>query len=70
MEMGIVVAMIAAMTSLAGAALSFFFAMRKEKEADWRKIKFEHYQEFMNSLSSIVGSDASPEGPPTFCKGQ
>jgi hypothetical protein len=68
METAIVVAMIAAATSLVGAALSFFFAIRKEREADWRKIKFEHYREFMNSLSSIVGSDASPDGHRRFAQ--
>lgn len=36
--------------------------MRKEKEADWRKVKFEHYREFMAALSGIVGADATPEG--------
>jgi hypothetical protein len=68
METGIVVAVIAAATSLVGAALSFFFSIRKEREADWRKVKFEHYREFMNSLSSIVGSDASPEGHRRFAQ--
>jgi len=68
METTIVVAMIAAATSLVGAALSFFFAIRKEREADWRKIKFEHYREFINSLSGIVGSDGSPDGQRRFAQ--
>jgi hypothetical protein len=68
MEAGIVVAMIAAAASLIGAALSFFFALRKEREADWRKVKFDHYREFMTALSSIVGSDANPEGHRQFAR--
>jgi hypothetical protein len=62
METGVVIAIISAVTSVLGAAVSFFFSMRKEREADWRKIKFEHYREFMAALSSIVGADATPEG--------
>jgi len=68
METGILVAIIAAMASLTGAALSFLFASRKEREADWRKIKFEHYREFMNSLSGIIGSDATPDGNRRFAQ--
>lgn len=61
METSVVIAIISAATSVLGAAVSFFFAMRKEREADWRKIKFEHYREFMAALSNIVGTDATPE---------
>jgi hypothetical protein len=68
METGVFVAIIAAATSLVGAALSFLFASRREREADWRKIKFEHYREFMNSLSSIVGPDATPDGNRSFAQ--
>jgi hypothetical protein len=62
MEPGIAVAIIAAFASIGGAALSFYFSMRKEREADWRKVKFEHYREFMAALAAIVGSDSTPEG--------
>jgi hypothetical protein len=68
METGIAVAIIAAFASIAGAALSFFFSMRKEREADWRKVKFEHYREFMTALAAIVGSDATPEGHLRFAQ--
>jgi hypothetical protein len=51
-----------------GSRGQLLFSMRKEKEADWRKIKFEHYREFMSALSSIVGSDATPEGHRRFAQ--
>ncbi|MGD0186618.1 MAG: hypothetical protein ABSC25_15385 [Roseiarcus sp.] len=68
METGIAVATIAAFASIAGAALSFYFSMRKDREADWRKVKFEHYREFMAALAAIVGSDATPEGHLRFAQ--
>ena len=68
METGVVVAIFAAVASLPGAALSFLSSMRKEREADWRKVIFEHYREFMTSLSGIVGSDATPEGHLRFAQ--
>jgi len=43
-------------------------AIRKEREADWPKIKFEHYKEFMTALASIVGSDATPDGHRRFAQ--
>jgi hypothetical protein len=64
----VAIAIISAVTSILGAAVSFFFSMRKEREADWRKIKFEHYREFMAALSSIVGTDATLEGHQRFAR--
>jgi hypothetical protein len=66
MESSILIAIISAAASVSGAVLSFFFATRKEKESDWRKIKFDHYKEFMSALSGIVGSDAVPETQKRF----
>jgi hypothetical protein len=66
METAILVAVISAAASIVGASLSFYFAKKKDQEADWRKIKFEHYREFMTALSNIVGSDSTPEGQRRF----
>jgi hypothetical protein len=68
MEVAILVAIISAAASIFGAALTFYFSRKKEREADWRKIKLEHYRDFMSALSSIVGSDATPEGHRHFAK--
>ena len=66
MGTGIIVAVIAAVASLAGAAASFIFSLRREQAGDWRKVKFEHYREFMTALSGITGSDATPDGHRRF----
>ena len=64
----IIVAITAAVASIVVAALTYLFAKMKEKEEEWRKIKFEHYQEFMAALSSIVGTDETPDGLRRFAQ--
>jgi len=39
---------------LVGVALTYILTRRKEHEADWRKLKFEQYREFILSASGIV----------------
>jgi hypothetical protein len=40
----------------------------KEREAEWRKYKFEQYKEFPISVSGIVGRDSTPEGNRSFAR--
>jgi hypothetical protein len=62
MDTPILVAVISASASIAVAALTFFFTKRKERQAEWRKQKLEHYREFLDALSGVVGTDATREG--------
>lgn len=62
MDTPILVAVISAAASLAVAAITFSLTKRKERDAEWRKQKLEHYREFLDALSGVVGSDATPEG--------
>jgi hypothetical protein len=39
-----------------------WLARRREHEADWRKLKFAQYQEFVLALSGIVNERSSREG--------
>jgi hypothetical protein len=41
---------------------------KKEREADWRKYKYEQYKEFLVSVSGTVGTDSTPEGHRSFAK--
>ena len=61
MDTPIFVAVISAAASLAVAAITFFLTKRKEREAEWRKQKLEHYREFLDALSGTVGTDSTPE---------
>lgn len=60
MEASIVVAAIAALTSIMVAALTYSFTKRKEREADWRKYKYEQYKEFVAAIGASAGSDITP----------
>lgn len=48
-------------------ALSHFFAKMKEREADWRRWKYEQYKEFLSALSGNV-RPPNPETHRTFLK--
>jgi hypothetical protein len=41
---------------------------KKEREADWRKYKYEQYKEFVISMSGVVGTDPTQEGRWSFAK--
>lgn len=66
MDTPIVVAIISAVAIIVVPALTFYFTKKKEREADWQKYKFEHYREFVASLSGIVETDSTPEGHRRF----
>jgi hypothetical protein len=68
MDKSVAETLIAATASIAVAALSYLFTKMKEREADWRKYKFDQYREFLCSVSGIVGSDSTPEGQQSFAK--
>ncbi|MEO6725295.1 MAG: hypothetical protein ABIU20_01010 [Blastocatellia bacterium] len=68
METTIIVATIAALASIGGAIFSFVFTKRKEREAEWRKQKIEHYKELLLGISGIVGTDSTPEANLRFAK--
>jgi hypothetical protein len=66
MDMPILVAIISAVTSVLAAVLTFWFTKLKEREAEVRKQKLEHYRDLVSSFSGIVGSDNTPEGQKRF----
>ena len=55
--------MIASAAAIIVATLSYLFTKMKEREADWRKWKYEQYKEFLAALSANVG----PPNPETHC---
>ena len=61
MDTPVVVALISAAVSLVVAAGTFFLTKSKEREAEWRKQKLEHYREFLDALSGVVGTDSTAE---------
>jgi hypothetical protein len=55
MEGSVVVAIISAGAALAVATVSYTLNKQREREAEWRKVKLEHYREYMAALSAVVG---------------
>jgi len=55
MNSSIVIEVIASAAAVVVAALSYLFTKMKEREADWRKWKYEQYKEFLTALSGNVG---------------
>jgi hypothetical protein len=68
MDTSVVVSVIAAASGVVVAAVSFYLTKKKEREADWRKYKYEQYKEFMVSISGIVAGDSTPEGNRIFAR--
>jgi hypothetical protein len=62
----IVVAIISAAAGLLASALTFSLTKKKEREAEWRKQKLEHYKEMMAALNGVVGSPLSTDAKIRF----
>lgn len=62
MDTRILVELIAAFGAVAVAALSYLFTKSKERQADWRKWKYEQYKEFVAALSGNVDPTARDAG--------
>jgi hypothetical protein len=62
----VIAAIISAAAAVVVPALSFYLTKRKERQAEWQRYKFELYKELVESLSGIVGTDATPEGRRSF----
>lgn len=53
----IVVAIIAGAASLFASALTFFLTKKKERDADWRRVRIEQYRELISAMSEVAGSN-------------
>jgi hypothetical protein len=65
MDSNVLTAIISAATALCvsmiTAGLTNMFTIRREREADWRKVKLELYKEYVTALSGIVEGHATAE---------
>ena len=59
METPIIVAIIAAAASAIASAITFFLTRKKEREAEWRKLRVEQYRELITAMSEVAG-EATP----------
>jgi hypothetical protein len=62
MNVVLLTAAISGAVSIAGVIVSYLLSKRKEREADWRKLKLERYDEYVTALSGVVkGGELSLE---------
>lgn len=66
MNASIWVALISAVAGLLIAAFTYAFTKRREREADWRKLKLEMYREFTNAMAGMAEGDAGNEDKKRF----
>jgi len=52
----IITTILSSITAVAVTLLVNVSAIRREREAEWRKLKLDRYQEFIAALSEVVGS--------------
>ena len=57
----VISSLVAGTVSLVVAFLAHVFGAKRDREAEWRKIKLEQYREFTASLSSVVHRGADEE---------
>lgn len=61
-------ALIAMFSGIAVAGASYWFTKKREREAQWRKEKLDHYKEFVASLSGVISGETSAEGQRIFAR--
>jgi hypothetical protein len=64
----IVTAVIAASGAVAMAGATYWFTKKREREAELRKEKLEHYKDFVASLSGVISGETTPEGQRAFSR--
>ena len=62
MNATLIVGLISATTAVVLAMAGYTLNRRRDRELEWRKLKLERYQEFIASLSGIVGRRSTDEG--------
>jgi hypothetical protein len=50
------------------AGATYWFAKKRELEAELRKEKLEHYKDFVASLSGVIQGESTPEGQRAFAR--
>jgi dsDNA-specific endonuclease/ATPase MutS2 len=68
MSAEVITALITACGGILLTGATYWFTKQKEREADWRKEKLEHYKEFVASLSGVISGETTTEGHRVFAR--
>lgn len=61
-------ALIAALGGIAVAGATYWFTKKREREAEWRKEKLEHYKAFVAALGGTISGETTPDGQRAFAR--
>jgi hypothetical protein len=64
----IITSIVAASGAIVLAGATYWFTKKREREAELRKEKLDHYKDFVASLSGIVSGESTPEGQRAFAR--
>lgn len=64
----IVAPLIAASGAIVLAGATYWFTKKREREAELRKEKLEHYKDFVASMSGIITGESTPEDQRFFAR--
>lgn len=64
----IATAVVTASGAIAVAGASYWFTKKREREAELRKEKLEHYKDFVACLSGVISAEGTPEGQRAFSR--
>jgi hypothetical protein len=68
MSAAVITALISVFGGIAVAGASYWFTKKREREAEWRKEKLEHYKDFVASLSGVIAGETTAEGQQVFAR--
>jgi hypothetical protein len=64
----IITAVIAASGAVILAGASYFFTKKRERDAELRREKLDHYKEFVASLSGVISGKVTPEAQRAYSR--
>lgn len=68
MTAAVVAALIAALSAIVVAGATYWLTKQREREAEWRKEKLEHYKAFVSALSGTISGETTAEGQRAFAR--
>jgi hypothetical protein len=68
MNATVIAALIATFGSITLAGATYWFTKKREREAEWRKEKLEHYKAFVATLSGTISGESTPADQRAFAR--
>src|SRR5712691_11954602 len=64
----VIAALSAAFGGIAIAGATYWFTKQRERDAEWRKEKLEHYKTFVVALGGTISGESTSEGQRAFAR--